>query len=89
MNKLKFIFNEEKSDERFEFYECERGNCRISIIKANEGNMCSVFVKNEITGDLWWKVGYVELASHKATTVDEAKEVAEKLYEKILQINLD
>lgn len=86
---LKFNFNEEKSDERFEFYECERWDTRITIIKSIEWGMCSVFVKREVQWEFWWRIWYIELANHRAATIEDAKKIAENLYEKVLQINLD
>lgn len=87
---LKFKINKEKSDERFEFMECEIENWMITIIKALENPypMCSVFVKVEMLNN-WSKAWYVEICNHLATNYDEAKEVAEKIYKTIYNIKLE
>lgn len=87
---LKFKINKEKSDERFEFMECEIENWMITIIKPLESPfpMCSVFVKRKWFNENWSEMWYVEIANHEATNYEEAMEIAEKIYETIYDFNL-
>lgn len=87
---LKFKINKDKSDERFEFMECEIENGYITIIKPLESPfpMCSVFIKRKAFNDNWSELWYVEIANHEATNYEEAKEIAEKIYETIYDFNL-
>lgn len=82
---LKFKFNEDKSDERFEWYECPIDNWMVSIINSKEGKMFSVFVKKFIHE--WWNRWYIELADHTSNNLKDAKQIAKKLYEIALQYN--
>ncbi len=90
MENLQFKLNKEKSDERFEFSECEIKDWRITIIKALENPfpMCSVYVKREMYDEEWSRKWYIEIWNHVASDMEEAKEIAEKIYKTIYDYNL-
>ena len=87
---LKFKINKDKSDERFEFMECEIENWMITIIKPLESPfpMCSVFVKRNAINENGTTTWYVEIGNHEATNYEEAMEIAEKIYNTIYDFNL-
>lgn len=82
---MKFKLSKDKSDERFEFFECPIENGMITIIHAVEGNMYSVFAKKFIKKH--FNQWYIEIADHTSENLNEAKEKAKELYEIILQYN--
>ena len=78
---LKFIPNKEKSDSNFKILECELENCRLTIIQWKE--QISVFVRRYIYEDTVY-LGNIEIVDHRATSLSDAKHLAEKMYDIVL-----
>ena len=78
---LKFKHNKEKSGTDFKIYECEKWDCRLTIM---DGKTVSVYVKRTIYDERHSYLGFIELWDHRPTSVLEAKHVAERLLDIVL-----
>jgi len=79
---FKFVLNKEKSDSNYKILECELENCRLTIIQWKE--QTSVFVRRYIYSEDKDYLGNIEIVDHRATSLPDAKRLAEKIYDIVL-----
>lgn len=70
-------------DPKYQNWECEIDNWIIRILKNKNHPFYSVYAKRYVEEN-WALRWYMEISSTKATTLWEAKQIAEKMYDIVL-----
>ena len=80
---ISFYERDDVSDKWYKIWQADIELWHIQILKNKRHEFYSVYIKKAIKEDNK-ETGYIELSSHKATNLWQAKQIAEKMYDIVL-----